>query len=436
MIASFHGRAVPASQEAPNSQDIWAGRVAAAWAAVMLATELKTSIPYIHWAVSALSLILTMSYVRNACRGLRFPAQIPAVLFACSVCVPVLCGARVLYSFAEAVKLLLILLGGLSIFVARPYLAHFAFRGFLLVACVNVALLLGGCFGLGGAEEMALYRWGTFLSWPGSLWRVAMSVWVFAAYTSVKGHSLLSFLLLLGSTWLVFMDGTRTGILLLLMAAGYVILILAEQGGRVVRMTTVAALALGLGLLLARHSGAAFETDAEQEGGAAIRVSRLLQSTQNGGIEGLGGADAIRFQMLQDAAAAIQAHPLLGTGIETTVTETIVGPMGVHMTYLQVWADLGVVGLVAYTWLVWGWAGWVPRFFRGVRRLSDPFQKAVYYNALYGLLWFALSGLLHPLSTEWSEWVVFIISYALVWEIAVSKQPRWILAPARTSQHS
>jgi O-antigen ligase len=122
--------------------------------------------------------------------------------------------------------------------------------------------------------------------------------------------------------------------------------------------------------------------------------------------------------MLQDVTNAIEAHPILGTGIETTVTETIAGPMGTHMTYLQVWADLGFLGFVSYIWLVWGWVPWVPRVLRRVQALSDPVQRAIYYNALYVLLFFACAGFFNPLSTEWSEWVLFIVAYALVWQMA------------------
>ncbi len=109
---------------------------------------------------------------------------------------------------------------------------------------------------------------------------------------------------------------------------------------------------------------------------------------------------------------------ILGTGIGTTVTETKVGPMGTHMTYLQVWADLGIAGFLSYIWLVWGWLPWVPRVLRRVRALRDPVERAIYYNALYVLLFFAAAGFFNPLSSEWSEWVLFVVAYALVWRMA------------------
>ncbi len=125
--------------------------------------------------------------------------------------------------------------------------------------------------------------------------------------------------------------------------------------------------------------------------------------------------------MLLDVVEAIRDHPLLGTGIGTTKSDTIDGTMIIHMTYLEVWADLGLLGFAAYIWLMLSWIPLVPTVLRRVRVLSDPARRALYYNALFLLFVYGVSGFLHPISTEWSEWIVFIIPYALVWEIARSK---------------
>jgi O-antigen ligase len=126
--------------------------------------------------------------------------------------------------------------------------------------------------------------------------------------------------------------------------------------------------------------------------------------------------------MLQTAINAIDDHPLLGTGINTTTTDTSIGPMVVHNTYLQVWADLGMIGLLSYLWIVSGWIFWFPRVLSKIRTLTNIKEQALYYNAIFILCFFAISGLFHPLSTEWSEWIVYIVPYALFWEILRSKQ--------------
>src|SRR5205823_2075717 len=117
--------------------------------------------------------------------------------------------------------------------------------------------------------------------------------------------------------------------------------------------------------------------------GAVGRLSELVGSVEATGVEGLGTADVVRFQMWADVLEAIRNHPLWGTGFETTISDTIAGSMSVHMTYLQVWADLGILGFVAYIWLMWGWIPWIPSVMRRIRSLPDPIHRAVYYNAVF-----------------------------------------------------
>src|SRR5713101_5955930 len=92
-----------------QSGDTWVGWVALGWTVVVLAADLKVTIPYIHWAVSALAVVLIMPYLLRIRWGLRIPAHTPAWLFVVAVCVPTLYGARLAYSFAEAGKLAVIL---------------------------------------------------------------------------------------------------------------------------------------------------------------------------------------------------------------------------------------------------------------------------------------------------------------------------------------
>ncbi len=400
------------------SREAWPERIALVWAVAVLATELKVTVPYIHWVFSVLAVILILPYLLQVQWIARFPARTPAWLLVVAVCIPVLYGARVGYSFAVAVKLAAMLLCALSIFVARSNLAHYAFHGFVVAVCLNLVLLVGGFLGFGSADIMAMDRWGTVLSYPGSLWRVAVTVWVFAAYLLTKRRSIAPLGLLVASTLLVYADGTRTGVLLLLAGAIYLILILAAEAGRLRRAVLIVAIGLGVVVAAVSYSGI---ISGEMDGtgrGAVGRFSEMASSLEEGGFEDLGTADLMRFQMLQDVTKAIRAHPVLGTGTETTTTESVIGPMSIHMTYLQLWADIGLLGFVAYIWLIWGWVAWVPKVLRRVQALSDPARRAIYYNAIFLLVVYGSIGFLHPFSTEWSEWIIFIVPYALVWEIA------------------
>jgi O-antigen ligase len=391
------------------------------WAIALLATDVKQSIPYVHWVLSALAVVLILPYLLRVRWKTRFPARAPAWLLVFAVCLPAIYGAKMIYSFAEAAKLTVILLGAISIFVALSPLAHYAFRGFVVSVSINLLLLAGGFLGLGTAEIMFAGRWGTILSYPGSLWRVAVTVWVFAAYLSIKRRSVPYWGLLAGSTVLIYLDGARTAILLLLAGALYLVFVLANEAVQFKRALFVGGLGVGIVAVGVAYSGIISGRGGSEQGPGVGRVQQLTTSVAQQGIEGLDAADVIRFQMWKDVVEAIQAHPLLGTGIGTTTSETVVGPMVIHMTYLQVWADMGLLGLTAYVWLMWGWIVLAPTVLRRVRALSDPTLKALYYNSVFLLLVYGLAGCFHPLSTEWSEWIIFIVPYALFWEIARSE---------------
>src|SRR5258708_32602826 len=215
-----------------RQREIWAGRVAMVWAVAVLATDLKQSIyVHIHWVVSALAGGLLFSYLIHIRWRRKFSARAPAWILVVAVCIPLLYGADVVYSLAEAVKLAAILLGALTIFVSRTNLARYAFRGFVVAVCLDLLLMIGGFLGVGTAGIMLAGRWGTILSYPGSLWRVAITVWVFGAYLLIKRRSVFYLGLFLASTVLVFMDGARTGILLLFSGAFYLVFLLLALSG-------------------------------------------------------------------------------------------------------------------------------------------------------------------------------------------------------------
>lgn len=397
----------------------WVACVVVAWTAVVLGADLKVSVAsYFHWIVSAAALLLVAPCLLPLGTTRPFPARLPAALFVGAICLPALYGANLGYSMAEAGKLFVILLCAMPLFVTRTQLALSAFLGFMVAVCLNALLLLGGLAGFGSAEIMALDRWGTILNYPGSLWRVAITAWLFAAYLVIVRRSLPGLALLAASTLGVFMDGARTALFLLALGVLFLIFVLSAEAGRAKR-----SLILGVsGLCCVVVALAVADLWSGQAGlqpeGAAERMGQVANSYHEAGFDGLEVADAIRFQMLADVSDAIRSHPLLGSGILTTTSETIVGPMVIHMTYLQVWADLGLLGLIAYGWLVWGWILWLPATFARITRMADPMERAIYYNAIFLLIVYGLTGFFHPLSTEWSEWIVFVVPYALFWKIA------------------
>ena len=391
------------------------------WAAILIEATLKLALPYVHWVLSAFVAALIVPYLVTFRFDVDSPSLPPAILFVISVCIPPFYGADLPYSLAEAAKLALILVFALFIFVKRSELAHWAFSGLLVAVWLNVALLTGGMAGLGTAHLEA-GRWGTVLNYPGSLSRVGVAVWVYAAYLAAKTRSLRHVALVVGASLLAYCDGSRTSLLLLFVAAGAVIAVLAVEAGKAKKALLTAAMGLGL-LSAALVYAGIFSPHKSRESGGLARLRNFTGSIETKGFEGgLEAADIARFAMIEEAVRQIRAHPVFGTGIHTTHIDTIFGAMPIHMAYLQVWADLGLLGLVAYGWLIWGWVAWLPGAWRRIRDVSDDRQRALYYNAIFLLCFFGMADFFHPMSTEWSDWILFVIPYALVWEIARSRR--------------
>jgi O-antigen ligase len=85
--------------------------------------------------------------------------------------------------------------------------------------------------------------------------------------------------------------------------------------------------------------------------------------------------------------------------------------MVVHAAYLQVWADVGIFGFIAYGALTLGvlLGSWARPKIIPQMQFGD---RVAFYNGIYVLSCWVLAGVFHPLSTEITEWVMFIVGLA------------------------
>ena len=140
-------------------------------------------------------------------------------------------------------------------------------------------------------------------------------------------------------------------------------------------------------------------------GGSVVQVGRDM------------GTDSIRTAMLIEGIRGVQEHFLLGSGFGTTVaqTERMPTPMVVHMTYLQVLADTGLVGFLGYLgiFVVPLWC-----FFSALRKSDarwELFDQNVLPLGVIGIYLF--SGLFHPVSNEISEWAIVLPALAMLFKV-------------------
>ncbi|WP_119342087.1 O-antigen ligase family protein [Meiothermus hypogaeus] len=386
------------------------------WVFLLLAADIKVSIhPQIHWGATlsvlifALPLFLRLKYSLAA--PLKLFALFMAVLLVVTILLVSLTSENPSYGLGQSAKLSIILLGAFPLLLGNSRLVKIGIATIPVAVFSNLILLI---LGLTASPVFAQLmtgdnRWGTFFNYPGSLWRVGILVVVLAMYALLhKCRSAYFALLLAAALVLIYFDSSRTGALLLFLAFVFLAFIILWErrqsllAGVISIMTILAILGL-LGFIFYNN----------QELVRQILPQRVVQTFEAIFIGNYEEADHTRYEMLQAAQAQIRQNPLWGIGIGNTRVDTNEGLMVVHNAYLQVWADLGIMGLIAYVGLVLGWLIWLPSFFRCVHWRVDPIERGLYYNAVFMLFFYAFSGLFHPISTEWSEWISFILPYAL-----------------------
>lgn len=122
--------------------------------------------------------------------------------------------------------------------------------------------------------------------------------------------------------------------------------------------------------------------------------------------------DGIRLQMLKDAWNGAVGNFPWGGGFGSTVSyiESFGQPVVVHMAYLQVLSDLGVLGLIAYLGVLFYPVGVVlSRIMQTGVSAFDTLLLPVSVVSIY-----SFSGLLHPVSNEISEWFIVLVSIAII----------------------
>ncbi|GIW24933.1 O-antigen ligase [Meiothermus sp.] len=384
------------------------------WAFILLAADIKVSIhPQIHWIATFLVFILALPLLVRLKYSLVAPIKLFALLMSmflvASVLLVSLTSENPFYGLIQSEKLSFILLGAFPLLLGNSRLAKLGISAIPVAVFSNFVLLVLG-FATSSVFAQLMTgdsRWGTFFNYPGSLWRVGILVIVFAVYTLLHKPRRTYFALLLAAALaLIYFDGSRTGALLLFLALVFSAgIILFERRKRLLAGAIgVVTILLILGMLGFINNVELFKQILPQ------RAVLTFEAIFMGNYE---EADHTRYEMLQVAQRQIRQNPLWGIGVGNTRVDTNEGSIVVHNAYLQVWADLGIMGLIAYVGLVLGWLIWFPSFFRHVRQRGDPIERGLYYNVVFMLFFYAFSGLFHPLSTEWSEWITFILPYAL-----------------------
>lgn len=378
-----------------------------------LAADLKiTLFPYIHWV--AWCVLLFPFIIRDFFKkGIVMSPMfgLATLILMLGMIGSFLSGADV-ENFIQIIKIILI-------FMTLYYVMYYAQIGWKEInTALNLALLSNAVLlvvGLMGVTSLASLmtsdgRWGTFLAYPGSLVKVG----TFGFYFNVMAILLLErsrkispFFMMIISMFIIYMDGSRTGMLLIFLTLPMILLFYCLINYRnklksvvlpfFIFMIFIGAMIIMLPSLLNSRIGSS--------------VLSLLNS--NSLSRGLEAVDSARFMMFTSAIEKIINNPYIGTGAFSTVGVYEDGSsMVVHNTYLQLWGDFGLFGLLGMLFIFSGWLVFLPKILKRVQVNKNMNGNILVCSSILMLTYFIGNGLFHPYSTELSEWIIFIIPLA------------------------
>ena len=408
----------------------WRWLLVVAWAALALSADLKVFVhPRIHWFTSVITLVPVFLSCRQTLGLGRIRFMAPVLLYCGAIVLTAFFSGQASYDLLQAAKVALIFVLSLPL-MFNAQLSDAAFTGIKVATVLNAILLILGILGVEDVGRlMAVNRWGTILNMPGSLSRLGILPFAYAAYGLFRKGRLVwkNLVLLAASIFVAVMDGSRTAALGLLLGTTFVAAIsFWKRGAKATwRMLAMVMPLLALAVLFApgehrvAQLGQVFignSTSPEASNGGAT-TNGVSSEISNGGATRSSALEAIddtRWGMIQTALAAVLNHPIVGTGMGTTTHPTRTGPMVVHMAYLQIWADAGLLGFIGYCWIVFGWLALIPPLLRRVNLGKEEEGAERVVGAAFMLLYYAWVGLFHPISSEWSEWATYLIPLSML----------------------
>ena len=242
-------------------------------------------------------------------------------------------------------------------------------------------------------------RQGSQFAYPGVLWKtcaffvlfVIVGV-VYDGKSKVVGGGAIA-----AAFYLLVMDSSRTGFLVFSLGLGLMVILTAYLKPRFFLLALLLAMIASVVLFTLSALGLGFLN---------IEKNPLV-------IERLAAGDPVRAQMLVDGVKKFGDCLPFGCGFGTTTSEVQNSPMVVHNAFLSSGGDLGVMGFASLSVLIF-----LPVLMFLLRCASCFFSrnksidKAVFAYAVAafgGSISFALLLMLHPFSTELSEWGIWIL---------------------------
>ena len=89
------------------------------------------------------------------------------------------------------------------------------------------------------------------------------------------------------------------------------------------------------------------------------------------------------------------------------------------MAYFQMWADAGFLAFLGLIWIAVGWVVWLRAAMNNLRQGIGSENNALTYNGIFMLTSLALANVLHTYSTEWAQWLPYLMSVSFLYNTAM-----------------
>lgn len=342
-----------------------------------------------------------------------------------------------LYTIAKYLALLLVLVLLLLVGIT-PNKLEYALT--LAMAVAVICLLLFAIFRMNNAlVVLGDGRMGWWGAWPGVLWKAGAYVWPFALWRCLKNSNWKTVAVVALSMLAMAVDGSRTSLIWL--GLTWAILIgcaiwfkLPGRGLRVhatVMVMGVFIFTLFQPVLLSWVDGRydttiaykieqirSFSFSQKKDGSVKDSVPRppaaLPPITRNTMSERVvNGNTTTRKAMLEAGWAQSKQKFPWGGGFGSTTVDDNGSRTVIHMTYLQILGDEGIIALAGYLLML------IYPLYRGLRYLTEKrdciaerFDTMLAPISILSL--YALTGFLHPLSNEITEWALILGAIATI----------------------
>lgn len=248
-------------------------------------------------------------------------------------------------------------------------------------------------------------RQGSIVAMPGVLWKAGcfFSAFALAHFLSSKKPALGSAVIFILGVFLVIVDGSRTGILWLLIST--FVLVAARLLNIRQSYTATGIILLATGSFLFVYL-------------AALVLSGDLVSASILAFERLADGDSARSDMIYSGFRYADACLPFGCGFGSTVSDNY--GMVVHNAYLGALGDLGIIGLVGFVLVTF--SAFIAIIAKNLRMRDikvDP-NNYVALAAILGSAGFIFIQNLHPFQTEMSEWGLFFLMFSFVFARATN----------------